>query len=127
MVAVQRCGDSGASYPSPRLPRTPLLYSTPHTHTHTLPPNLFAPQEYISHLILERLDDASIAAVAKKLLKLPWAECEVQVLSCLLKVSALNTEPCTGKVVSSGAARPLLSICCASTRAPDSASAFAQG
>jgi len=44
-------------------------------------------QEYIRHLIFERLADDSIVDVLKKLMKLPWAESEPYLLKCLLKVS----------------------------------------
>jgi regulator of nonsense transcripts 2 len=44
-------------------------------------------QEYIRHLLFERLSDGSIVEVLKKLMKLPWAECEPYVLKCLLKVT----------------------------------------
>lgn len=43
-------------------------------------------QEYIRHLIFDRLDDGSIVAVLRKLMKLPWQESEGFVLKCLLKV-----------------------------------------
>lgn len=45
-----------------------------------------AAQEYIRHLIFERLGDGSIVEVLKKLMKLPWPDCEEYLLKCLLKV-----------------------------------------
>ena len=44
-------------------------------------------QEYIHHLIFERLGDGSIVEVLKKLMKLPWDEAEPYLLKCLLKVN----------------------------------------
>jgi len=43
-------------------------------------------QEYIRHLIFVELSEQSIADVLKRLLRLPWAECERYVLKCILKV-----------------------------------------
>ncbi|KAG1671470.1 hypothetical protein FOA52_003128 [Chlamydomonas sp. UWO 241] len=43
-------------------------------------------QEYIRHLVLVRLTDKTVGEVAKKLLRVPWAESERYVLKCLLKV-----------------------------------------
>ncbi len=42
--------------------------------------------EYVRHLVYSRLSEASVLEVLKKLLKLPWAQCERYVLKCLLKV-----------------------------------------
>ena len=43
-------------------------------------------QDYIRHLILFRLSESSIVEVLRKLIKLPWQECEHYILKCLLKV-----------------------------------------
>ncbi|KIY94933.1 putative Regulator of nonsense transcripts 2 [Monoraphidium neglectum] len=43
-------------------------------------------QEYIRHLIFERLGQGAIVDVLRKLMKLPWADCERYVLKCMLKV-----------------------------------------
>lgn len=42
--------------------------------------------EYVRHLIYSRLAEPTILEVLRKLLKLPWQECERYVLKCLLKV-----------------------------------------
>lgn len=42
--------------------------------------------EYIRHLIFDRLSEATIVEVLKKLMKLPWATCHKYILKCLLKV-----------------------------------------
>lgn len=45
-------------------------------------------QEYIRHLLFVVLREDTIADVLRKLLKLPWAECEKYVLKCMLKVGS---------------------------------------
>ncbi|KAF8071278.1 UPF2 [Scenedesmus sp. PABB004] len=47
-------------------------------------------QEYVRHLVFDRLADGAVVVVLKKLLKLPWAEAEPYLLKCLLKVSRLR-------------------------------------
>jgi hypothetical protein len=47
-------------------------------------------QEYIRHLVFVVLKEDTIADVLRKLLKLPWAECEAYVLKCMLKVGRLH-------------------------------------
>jgi hypothetical protein len=47
-------------------------------------------QEYIRHLVFDVLCDGDIVVVLRKLLKLPWQECERYVLKCLLKVGGLT-------------------------------------
>lgn len=72
----------------------PLLSTHTHTHhTPTRPPThpptnavITLTQEYIHHLIFERLGDGSIVDVLKKLMKLPWSDTEPYLLKCLLKV-----------------------------------------
>ena len=43
-------------------------------------------QEYIRQLVLVRLNKNTVSEVAKKLLKVPWAENERYILKCMLKV-----------------------------------------
>jgi regulator of nonsense transcripts 2 len=43
-------------------------------------------QEYIRHLIFVELAETTIADVLRRLLRLPWAECEAYVLKCMFKV-----------------------------------------
>ncbi|GFH07185.1 uncharacterized protein HaLaN_01949, partial [Haematococcus lacustris] len=42
--------------------------------------------EYIRHLLLVQLSPTTLADVLRKLLRLPWEECEQYVLKCMLKV-----------------------------------------
>jgi hypothetical protein len=59
-------------------------------------------QAYVRHLILEELSPSSLASVLRRLLRLPWAECERYVLKCMTKVlvlwdivcSAVSRLPC---------------------------------
>lgn len=44
-------------------------------------------QEYIRRLVFEELSEATLADVLRRLLRLPWAECEMYVIKCLMKVS----------------------------------------
>jgi regulator of nonsense transcripts 2 len=63
-------------------------------------------QEYIRHLIFTRLSKATAPDVAKKLLRVPWAESERYVLKCLLKVVRMrftNIPLISSLVVSSSA------------------------
>lgn len=78
----------------PLFPPPPCVYSCPLfscCSLHPPPPFpartlLLGFQEYIHHLIFERLGDGSIVEVLKKLMRLHWSEAEPYLLKCLLKV-----------------------------------------
>ena len=70
--------------PLPRPFPLPLIFYEGLPPPSPLPP---PQQEYIRHLILSRLSKATVSEVAKKLLKVPWAENERSILKCLLKAS----------------------------------------
>ncbi len=49
-------------------------------------------QEYIRHLIYEELSEGTLADVLRRLLRLPWGQCEQFVLKYIMKVSLVVCE-----------------------------------